>query len=119
VHNTVCNRRLAKTFALALPLFAACSAAPDEPVSTPGERDTDPGVPGEEPDAPSADKALECVYVQWCDAPGWRGTTCRIRSNCTHHDYEHTLWLECINDTNYVCGRPVGYYDLLYPWEPL
>ena len=32
---------------------------------------------------------------------------------------EHTLWLECINDTNYVCGRPVGYYDLLYPWEPL
>jgi hypothetical protein len=81
------------------------------------QSETDVVIPGEDPGSPD-DKALNCVYVQWCNAPGWRGSVCRIRSSCVNQDYEHTLWFECINDVLSVCGNTSADH-LLYPWEPL
>lgn len=62
-------------------------------------------VPGESPDDPLA--AGDCVYVQWCNAPGPNGSICRLRSGCV---YNAATVNECIADTNAVCGGPV------YPW---
>lgn len=62
-------------------------------------------VPGEDPDDPSA--VTDCVYVQWCNAPGPNGTICRLRSGCVANT---TTVNECIADTNAVCGGPVS------PW---
>ena len=62
-------------------------------------------VPGESPDDPL--DAVNCVYVEWCDAPGANGTICRLRSGCV---YNAATVNECITDTNDVCGGPV------YPW---
>ena len=45
--------------------------------------------------------ARDCVYVQWCDEPGSRGTICRLRSGCKYND---TTINECKRDTKAVCG---------------
>jgi hypothetical protein len=60
--------------------------------------DSGDGRPGEDPAA-----ARDCVYVQWCDEPGPRGTICRLRSGCS---YNRATRDECIRDTRAVCGTP-------------
>ena len=62
-------------------------------------------VPGESPDDPLA--AGGCVYVQWCNAPGYYGTVCRLRTGCVYND---TTAHECFDDSDAVCG------GLTQPW---
>jgi hypothetical protein len=58
-------------------------------------------------ESPEADaySASGCVYVQWCNMRGYRGTVCRVRPGCTWGD--PATEVECRQDTAHVCGRPV------------
>ena len=66
--------------------------------------DSGDGVPGEDPAT-----AVDCVYVQWCDEPGPRGTICRLRPGCSRNN---ATIQECRDDVEAVCGE--GYPRL--PW---
>jgi len=71
--------------------------APDEATQSPE------GTLGEPADG-ATDKAVNCVYVQWCNEPGPSGTICRLRAGCSYND---ATVQECIRDTYAVCGAPV------------
>ena len=71
--------------------------APEEAMQSPE------GTLGESADG-ATDKAVNCVYVQWCNEPGPSGTICRLRPGCYYND---ATVQECIRDTYYVCGAPV------------
>jgi predicted small lipoprotein YifL len=55
--------------------------------------------------------AADCVYVQWCNAPGGDGTICRLRSGCSYND---TTVAECFADVRRNCGAWPNYP--IYPF---
>jgi hypothetical protein len=73
--------------------------------AVPGES-LEEAVPGESLDGASA--AANCVYIQYCNAPGKdRGTICRLRRGCK---VTAATLNECVSDAYHVCGKPVD------PW---
>ena len=70
------------------------------------------GTAGELADAEAMDKAANCVYVSWCNEPGYWGTVCRWRSgtgcNRTSVGGRIAATLECFNDARRVCGTLVS-----------
>ncbi len=46
-----------------------------------------------------------CVYIDWCNEPGARGTVCRAKAGCASLS---ALVKECNSDAKAVCGRVVA-----------
>lgn len=86
------------------------------------EEDTEPldGIEAQQERAPGSDSVLldeqmqstppeegvaaarDCVYVNWCNEPGPRGTVCVLRKGCSRNNATIN---ECIEDARAVCGR--------------
>jgi hypothetical protein len=111
--------------AVGLLMLPGCGAAPvteesfhretaeeakqQQSAAAPQPSELDPGVPGEAMEEELASgaesSAQNCVYIQWCNEPGFWGSVCRVRSSCLNQcgNFE-VLRQECIRDANYVCG---------------
>jgi len=57
--------------------------------------------------------AQNCVFIEFCNAPGGEGTVCRVRSSCLNQCFNFprgpsglakVLEDECTGDANFVCG---------------
>lgn len=114
--------------ALALSLFAlipalvaaGCADQAQEPQPTPrplseqakaeaSEQLVGDVVAGEKPGEVGTE--ADCVYIQWCNAPGADGTVCRLRSGCS---LNNATLNECVADAYAVCGAPVDPWVLYY-----
>ncbi|WP_437569991.1 hypothetical protein [Sorangium sp. So ce542] len=72
------------------------------------------GTPGE--DAGKAGvtaRARDCVYVEWCNEPGRRGTICRARPECGCSGV-----IECNDEVRDICGGFVDPAYFLCPGQP-
>lgn len=82
-----------------------------DPALLPAASEDDVGIPGEDPNV--RDKAVDRVYIQWCDRPNSsEGTVCRIYDNEFSSDPSINEFDECRRDARRVCGSPVQYFVL-------
>jgi hypothetical protein len=71
------------------------------------------GTAGETADAEGIDKAANCVYVSWCNEPGYWGTVCSgTGCNRTNPLTRIAAELECYSDARRVCGTVVSPWTL-------
>jgi hypothetical protein len=115
-HRAKDSLHLASLLAAMVLILSGCAADPsaDGPDENSSEASSplapgDEGIPGEDPDPTSVDKARNCVYVQWCDEPNSpRGTICRVYSGCPVNEATvDGYWQECKRDVAAVCGQPI------------
>jgi len=81
----------------------ACMAEPQEPADNPAQESTAQDELG------ASTNAQDCVFIQFCNAPGADGTVCQVRNTAAcqsqcNGSVGSAIIAECNADANFVCG---------------